>query len=78
MLYMGVQQTLYSIPLVYPLKMRTTTLKVTLRTRERLLKHQKYGHSYDQTINRLLDILEMEECLELPGEEPKIETPQST
>lgn len=55
--------------------MRSTTLKVTLRTRERLLKHQKYGHSFDQTINRLLDILEMQECLELPGEDPKVEAP---
>ena len=54
------------------LKMRTTTIKVTLNTRERLLEHSKYGHSFDQTINRLIDILEMEKALQLPPEEPEI------
>ena len=53
--------------------MKTTTIKVTLRTRERLLEHQKYGHTFDQTINRLLDILEMELALQSPPEEMPVE-----
>jgi len=50
--------------------MKTTTIKVTLRTRERLLKHQKYGHTFDQTINRLIDLVEMQQELDTPGETP--------
>ena len=57
--------------------MKTTTIKITLKTRERLLDHQKYGHTFDQTINRLLDILEMELALQTPPEEIPVEKTQT-
>ena len=53
--------------------MRTTTIKITLKTRERLLKRMKYGYTYDKAIQEILDIAEMELALQAPPEETPIE-----
>jgi len=51
--------------------MMSTLIRITLKTRERLQGHMKYGDTFNSVINRLLDIADMEAALQLPPEEEK-------
>ena len=51
-------------------EMKYTTIRITIKNKERLKQFGKVGDMYDDMLGKALTLAEMERTLQLPGEAP--------